>query len=1058
MNGKREHQILAIARFFTILALTCILSVSAAADEHGAEKKAEHFSAKAVKNISPERAINFLANANLATATRMPDTNTILMTGSSSDLSKATKLLELVDSKDKWVVATVIPNEVPNAKFLQTQLSGEMKDISIQSFKDSAPAVGKTAALVDIHNKTIVVAAPMDQFNRIVIKVEKLAKTMPDQSQPADETSETVAEIESVTESPKDKLQDEEFFNELMQSLAEAEKIESQMQAEKLQKDEVEKTPEPGVTETKVSQKIHETEKSSKAEKSTIVDLDQKQAQPSFKPGDYDVELGDLGNAELELNLPELLNIVELIDLVGKYLNLDLLYDKNEIKGQVTLRVQDKIKVKELYPLLESVLKFRGFVMSRSDNLVVILPLAKVDPGATQIVDGQKMAQPGDIIISRVFNLQHITPATAKSLLTKMKLGIKMEEAANRLFITAYTHRMPKIEELLQMVDKPGKLKQFRYRQLRYTMAKALATQVEKLTEQLGTASVTISAPTVRKDSRGRPISTPAPTPKKGDSVFLDVDERTNRILMIGTPDQLNVVDTLIDSLDVARQDLRTLKVYEIQYVGAEEIIDKLNQLGIISGGRTTSRSSSGRITPPSSKSSRSGTSKAPTPAAPAGTVLTEEGLVDEPQVVTIEATNSLMVNATAEQHAQIVTIIGYVDAEPEQTAINYVVYPLENQDPAELAGVLQQLVQETIQETQDKGSNVVRTTTKARFEEDVTIIAEPKTYSLIVYASKKNQQWIKSLIEQLDEYRPQVLLDVTLVQITKDDAFHFDLKLLGSYPDFEYGSSEIPDFDEEGFWSNLLNSTDRDSFLEGKSFLGDFTGFYGTEQISALLSAVETKKYGRVMARPKLLVNDNETGSIQTTQTTYVARTETQVIGTETPKETESVVFEDYSAGITLNITPHISTGDMLRLQITLNRSGFTGNLTEDLVKPPNKQDSDVDTVVTVPNNSTIILGGVERISDSKGGKKVPLLGDLPIIGGLFRDVSRSGGHDKLYIFVKAHILRPGNDLGLEDLKRVSRKNREAFEKLEAEMQEYSDWPGLEPKPLDPVKILEDD
>jgi type II secretory pathway component GspD/PulD (secretin) len=638
-----------------------------------------------------------------------------------------------------------------------------------------------------------------------------------------------------------------------------------------------------------------------------------------------------------------------------------------------------------------------------------------------------------------------------------MKLGINIEDAQNRLIITAYTYRMARIEELLQMIDKPGKLKQFRYRQLRYTMAKALATQVEKLTEQLGTASVTVSAPTPTRDARGRPVpQQPSTSAKKGESaVFLDVDERTNRILMIGTPEQLDVVDTLIDSLDVARQDLRTLKVYEIQYVGAEEIIDKLNQLGIISSGRIT-RSTPGRITPTQQRTqtTRPGQPKAPAAEQPpVGTVLTEEGLVDEPQVVVIEATNSLMVNATAEQHAQIVTIIGYVDAEPEQTAINYVVYPLENQDPTELAGVLQQLVQETIQETQDKGSNVIRTTTRERFEEDVTIIAEPKTYSLIVYASKKNQQWIKSLIEQLDQYRPQVLLDVTLVQITKDDAFHFDLQLLGSYPDFEYAGS----IDNTDFWSNLLNSTDRDAFLEGSVNLGNFTGFYGTEQINALLSAVETKRYGRVMARPKLLVNDNETGSIQTTSTTYVARTESSVIGTDNPKETQSTVFENYSAGITLNITPHISTGDMLRLQITLNRSGFTEAL-EGLTKPPNKDDSDVDTVVTVPNNSTIILGGVEKISDSKGGAKVPLLGDLPLVGGLFRDVTRSGGHDRLYIFVKAHILRPGNDLGLQDLKEVSRKNREKFEQLEAEMQEYSDWPGLKPKPLDPVKILEED
>ena len=343
-----------------------------------------------------------------------------------------------------------------------------------------------------------------------------------------------------------------------------------------------------------------------------------------------------------------------------------------------------------------------------------------------------------------------------------------------------------------------------------------------------------------------------------------------------------------------------------------------------------------------------------------------------------------------------------------------------------------------------------------AKKEEDITIISDPATFSLIVYANKKNQQWIGSLIKQLDMRRPQVLIDVTLVQITKDDAFTFDLELLAGIPDMAFTSGQIAGVDSTIF-HKILTAPDRGKFLEGKSSGGTFNGFYGNEKINALLKAVQTKKYGRIMARPKLLVNDNEEGIIETTKTTYIERKESSWIGTEDPQLSEKVVFDDYSAGITLKIKPHISFGDMLRLEITLNRSGFTEAL-EGLTKPPDKADSDVITVVTVPDKSTIILGGVEKIEHSKGGKKIPLLGDLPIIGGLFRDVSSAGGHDKLYIFVKAHILRPGGDLALADLKEVSRVNREAFESLEAEMQEYEDWPGIKPKPMDPLKILEAD
>jgi hypothetical protein len=76
-----------------------------------------------------------------------------------------------------------------------------------------------------------------------------------------------------------------------------------------------------------------------------------------------------MGNDKLELEMPPKINIIALLDLVGKYLNLDYMYDPGDLvglKGEVTLVLQGPIKIKELYPLAESVLRFKGFVMTRS--------------------------------------------------------------------------------------------------------------------------------------------------------------------------------------------------------------------------------------------------------------------------------------------------------------------------------------------------------------------------------------------------------------------------------------------------------------------------------------------------------------------------------------------------------------------------------------------------------------------------------------------------------------------------------------------------------------------
>ena len=789
------------------------------------------------------------------------------------------------------------------------------------------------------------------------------------------------------------------------------------------------------------------------------------------------------GEDILKLDLPEKLPIEQFLGFVGEHLHLDYLYDPTKVKGDVTLRLHGKlrgdIKVKDLYPLLESVLQFHGFAMTRKDNLVTIRLKDEVDLIDPLVVhtDGGKL-QTGDVIITRVFELEHIDTASAENFLKNMELGVKVTPIADvaTLIVTEYAYRMPRIEELLEIIDKPGEPKKFRYRQLKYTMATALAPKLEKLVEQLGEISITVAAASPsriskppgqetpaqrrarearerreRESARARQVEKPAAKP----TVYLDFDERTNRILMIGLEDQLDIVDKLIDSLDVKQRDLRALRLYQVQHVDAEEVRKKLEELGIISPEKATTRELTRRTT-----TTRAERTKQPTPpgSLTRSTRATEETLMEEPQVIIIETINSLLVNATPEQHIQVATIIGYVDNEAVQATIPYVVYPLENQDPEALAEVLNQLIEKTTTK-EDKEAKIQRTTTTKRRteEEEITIIPDKNTFSLIVYASKKNQQWIASLIKQLDKRRPQVLIDVTLVQITKDDAFSFDLELLSSIPDLGYTSGKIEGVNSTIF-DLLMNAPDRNEFIDMKSSGGHFTGFYGDEKINALFTAMQNKKYGRIMARPKLLVNDNEVGTIETTDTTYVEKTTTNIIGTETPQTATQTDFMDYSAGITLEITPHISEGDMLRLEITLNRSGFTSKIDETITKPPNKADADVKTIVTVPDRSTIILGGMEKIETNKGGKKIPILGDIPLIGAAFRSVARAEGQDKLYIFVKAHILRPGGEFALADLKQISRENRQRFEKLEKEMGEYEDWPGINPTPLDPVRILEAD
>ncbi|MCP4455226.1 MAG: hypothetical protein GY809_27515, partial [Planctomycetes bacterium] len=799
---------------------------------------------------------------------------------------------------------------------------------------------------------------------------------------------------------------------------------------------------------------------------------------------------------------PETMPIVSLIDLVGKHLQLDFMYDEKEVEGDVTLKLEGAlsgpVQVKNLYPLLESVLKFRGYVMARRGDVVTVVKSedwADVDPDLRE--DGGLIAF-GDSVITRPFKLKHISTSDAETLLTSMKLGLaKSSIAENKtLIITAYSYRMPRIEALLDMVDQPGEPKVFRSRGLNYTMARNLTDKVRVLTEQLSDIQVSVSssvgaatsqltippkratettaaynrrvtvarnAAAAKRNAAIRTSST-QPAPPKED-VYLDADERTNSILMIGHEEQLAIVQDLIDTLDVEQQDPRTPLVYEIKNVDAEEIRNKFQELGIIGRNPYRDRNeTSGRLTSgaATNRTSTGATSAATRPVTTTqrmsdnmGFDSTDPALLEEPQVVVIEQTNSLLVRATPEQHAQIAQLLKYLDSLASDSAVPYAIYSLKNTDPEELTAVLQKLIEETILDKEGKIESVVR-----KIDDEIVIVPDQNTFSLIVYASNRNQKWIKDLITTLDKRRPQVLIDVTLVEVTKNNDFAYDLNLIESFPDLTSTSgitnALIPGTVGTNLVEVLMNSP-RDRFIDLESTGGSGTAFYGDKHINALLTAMESKKYGRVMARPKILVNDNENGIIITEDKTYV-----EILGGALPQEGSQVVqtsrdYEEYSAGITLDIMPHISDGDLLRLDITLERSDFIPSNDPDKTGPPDTSVSNLNTVVTVPDKSTIILGGMTKINQSKSGGKVPILGDLPLIGGLFRSHGKSDIQKKLYIFVKAQVIRPEDSLAASNaLVEISNRNREAFEKDEAAFQAFEGWPGIKPKVMGPEKVLD--
>jgi type II secretory pathway component GspD/PulD (secretin) len=1030
-----------------------------------------------MRTISAQQAKDFLAQCNIFNSVIIPGTNAVSVTANPTELVYASNVLKVVDTNEPYEVKYI---ELEGTKTLadpltiSTQLG---KNYSVGSLLEGTGTSQPHRIIVDRSDDEVMIVSPKTETQNVIKAINETAlpESANEEVKPAVDTNiapvvePNIAEPNLLPPPPiaesngvkaKKDANDIDALSEFMDELSQGAKADKEAarqqkikEAEKLTEDV--NVAKPTQKEAAGTEEIALTPEANEIEK--------QMAEQLKKPAINEINTPNWDEV-LELNLPEQLEIVTLIDLVGRYLNLNYLYDPAKVAGTVNIKVQGKIRVGDLYSLLESVLKFKQLAMSRKDNLVTIVPVAEALDQDPVLVDGT--VKPGDIAVTKIFRLKYINTETAKNLLIQMKLGsnnITSIPEIGTLVITDYAFRMQRIEDLLNLVDVPGPPKNFKLRVLKYTLAESLITKIKALAEQLGTVEITVGASAAGQEAGNvpgritrptRPVNPAAPgaqpsTESATKGVYVDSDKRTNRVLMIGLPSDLEAVDKIIDSLDVPQKDLRTIREYEIQFIDIQKIVDALKEMNIIEGAVSTTTSSTSRR--PSVTRPGGDTVPQPTINQPGLTGESASGvpLLDQPQVVMLESTNSLLVNATPEQHIQISQIISYIDREPVEAAIPYRIYRLENQDPEELAETLNGLIGKTVTDAQGKIQETVKYT-----EENIVIVPDKNTFSLVVYASKKNQEWIGNLIKSLDRRRPQVLIDVSLVEITREDQFNYDLDIVANATDKVANVVQVDPI-----------NTATGTHLEGRVNKGDLTGFYSNNTIQALLELVDKKGYGRVLARPKVLVNDSEKGTISTEDTRYIASIQTTALAgqTQTSSVQSSVSFNPYTAKIQLDITPQISEGKLLRLEIKMERNDFQGNgstitLADGTTtqSPPNEKKSSVDTIVTVPDGSTIILGGLTKLGQNKNTTKVPVLGDVPVAGTLFRNAEKIVNDSKLYIFVKANILRPEQTESLEELRRISEKNRAEFEKDEATFQSYELFPGIKEEPIDPNKVLE--
>ena len=291
------------------------------------------------------------------------------------------------------------------------------------------------------------------------------------------------------------------------------------------------------------------------------------------------------------------------------------------------------------------------------------------------------------------------------------------------------------------------------------------------------------------------------------------------------------------------------------------------------------------------------------------------------------------------------------------------------------------------------------------------TIQADPATNTLIINAPAPIYRNLRAVIDQLDVRRPQVFVESLIVEMSSDDAAEFGIQWMAGTGRLDGGRGVVGGTNFGGAGQNIIGVAANPTNMGSGLNLGFVNGSIrvGGVQIlnlGFLARALETRGNANVLSTPNLLTLNNEEARIM------VGRNVPFVTGQYTQRGVDGInpfqTIERQDVGLQLRIRPQVSEGGTIRLAIHQEVSNIDGALTAampDLGVVTNKRE--VNTNVLVDDGQIIVLGGLLEDNSSNGREQVPGLGDIPVLGNLFRYETRTRRKTNLMIFLRPYVVR---------------------------------------------------
>jgi len=460
-----------------------------------------------------------------------------------------------------------------------------------------------------------------------------------------------------------------------------------------------------------------------------------------------------------------------------------------------------------------------------------------------------------------------------------------------------------------------------------------------------------------------------------------------NVILLTGTAATVNRLVTVIERVDRAGdQDVQIIK---LQYASAGEMVRIIEAMNKSTDG------------------------KAGTPTF----------LI--PKIVADDRTNSVIVSGESQARKRIAALIARLDSELETNG-NTRVYYLKYAKAEELVKVLEG-VSKSIE---SEGKTTSKTSSRNTSSRDVSIDSHDDTNTLVITAEPDMLRSLEAVIRQLDIRRAQVHVEAIIVEVFEADGVSLGVQwfspslgftqftnnsasissvaagvlaaqptegTLGSTVTSESGAVTVnPDQpDVDGDYSILSEVLGSASGLVTGVLRGD---------IGAILQAASTDTNSNILATPSITTLDNEEAYFLVGQEVPIITGSATGTNNSNPFQT----VDRQEVGIKLKLTPQVNEGSAVQLTIEQEVSSVSGATGVDI--SINKRE--IKTTIMADSGRTIVLGGLIDEDVQESVQKVPLLGDLPFIGALFRSTSNTKRKRNLMVFLKPTIIRDGESM----------------------------------------------